>query len=104
MTSDVSMFGSLTLVIQITKRPQIPDLTSTSPKRCHWHTVGAIPRGLRSFLSSPLLVQGEVGAIPIATGDVQRQHTRTASSCTQTVVVRVARNLSLTLSWDKERG
>jgi hypothetical protein len=28
----------------------------------------------------PLLVQGEVGAIPIATGEVQRQHTRDAYS------------------------
>ncbi len=27
--------------------------------------------------SSPLLVRGEVGAIPIATGEVQRQHTAT---------------------------
>jgi hypothetical protein len=38
----------------------------------------------------PLLVRGEVGAIPIATGEVQRQHTRTASSCTQSLVVCVA--------------
>ena len=81
MTSDVSMFGSLTLVIQITKRPQIPDLTSTRPR-----------------MILPLLVQGEVGAIPIAAGEVQRQHTRPVYSCTQTVVVRVARNLSLALS------
>ena len=33
--------------------------------------------------SSPLLVRGEVGAIPIATGEVQRQHTGDACSCTQ---------------------
>jgi hypothetical protein len=31
-------------------------LTSTCPRRCHWHTVGAIP---------------------IATGEMQRQHTAT---------------------------
>jgi hypothetical protein len=58
--------------------------------------------GVCSFL--PLLVQGEVGAIPIATGEVQRRHTREAYSCTPAIVVRVARNLSLTLSSDKERG
>ena len=48
--------------------------------------------------SPPLLVQGEVGAIPIAPGEVQRQHTRDASSYTQAIVSRVARNLSRTLS------
>ena len=37
--------------------------------------------------SSPLLVRGEVGAIPIATGEVQRQHTHDAYSCTQAIVL-----------------
>src|SRR4029077_10026881 len=41
------------------------------------------------LLSSPLLVRGEVGAIPIATGEVQRQHTRDAYSCTQAIAMRV---------------
>jgi len=41
------------------------------------------------ILSSPLLVRGEVGAIPIATGEVQRQHTRQAYSYTQAIVVRL---------------
>ena len=57
-----------------------------------------------SFLTKdflPLLVRGEVGAIPIATGEVQRQHTRDAYSCTQAIVACVPWNLSLTLSLDK---
>ena len=49
MTNDVSMSGSLTKVTKITKRFRFPLL--------------------------PLLVRGEVGAIPIAPGEVQRQHT-----------------------------
>ena len=44
----------------------VPVLTSTCPRTCHWHTVGAIP---------------------IAPGEVQRQHTREAHSCTQAIVV-----------------
>jgi len=43
----------------------------------------------------PLLVRGEVGAIPIAPGEVQRWHTRDAYSCTQAIVVCAAWNLSL---------
>src|ERR1700688_339320 len=39
-------------------------------------------------LSSPLLVRGEVGAIPIAPGEVQRQHTRDSRSYTKAAVVR----------------
>src|SRR6266851_3990757 len=35
----------------------------------------------------PLLVRGEVGAILIAPGEVQRQHTRDAYSCTEAIVV-----------------
>ncbi len=42
---------------------------------------------LLACLFLPLLVRGEVGAIPIATGEVQRQHTRDAYSCTQALVV-----------------
>ena len=46
----------------------------------------------------PLLVQGEVGAILIVPGEVQRQHTHDAYSCTQAILVCAAWNLSLTLS------
>src|ERR1700731_1380678 len=35
----------------------------------------------------PLLVRGEVGAIPIAPGEVPRQHTRDGYSCTQAFAV-----------------
>ena len=48
------------------------------------------PLNLHLYLSEdflPLLVRGEVGAIPIATGEVQRRHTRDAYSCTQAIVV-----------------
>jgi hypothetical protein len=64
MTNDVSMFGSLTKVTKITKRFRFPLL--------------------------PLLVRGEVGAIPIAPGEVQRQHTREVYSCTEASVVGAA--------------
>ena len=64
MTNDVSIFGSLTKVTKITKRFRFPLL--------------------------PLLVRGEVDAIPIAAGEVQRQHTREVSSCTEASVVGAA--------------
>src|ERR1700737_4337437 len=45
--------------------------------------------------SSPLLILGEVGAIPIATGEVQPRHTRDAHSCTQALAVDLS-EVSLT--------
>ena len=91
MTSDVSMFGSLTKVTNITKRLRVPILhlylseevplahmvdASEEPSErwlaslCHPEGSEGSRARMRAF--SPLLVQGEVGAIPIAPGEVQR--------------------------------
>jgi len=45
--------------------------------------------GLERRPSSPLLVRGEVGVIPIATGEVQPRHTSDLYSCTKAIVVGV---------------
>jgi hypothetical protein len=50
---------------------------------------GSSTLGLERRPSSPLLVRGEVGAIPIATGEVRRWHTSQAFSRTQAIVVGV---------------
>ena len=68
----------------------------------HFVLVSDIPEMENAIL--PLLVRGEVGAIPIATGEVQRQRTRKIIPALRRSWFRVAPHLSLTLSSDKERG